>query len=243
MVHGISESALAIQIATWESALPDYMKLAYLPSPGIIRLRISASGGNYYLLEREMTKQVEMLKPLLGEKLFYDDDVKVESVIGNLFLDNGKTLAVAESCTGGNIAHLLTLMPGSSGYFQGGIVAYSNEIKESVLGVSRQTLLENGAVSEAVVMEMAGNVARRFGTHYGLGISGIAGPGGGTAEKPVGTVWIAVFNGTETVASGFFFGDNRERNITRASISALNMLRLQVLKDIGVVEKKFKKNL
>lgn len=242
MVHGISESALALQIAAWESALPDFMKLAYLPSPGIIRLRISASGSDPKLLESETAKQVEMLRPLLGEKLFYDDDVKVESVIGKLFIDNKKTLAVAESCTGGNIAHLLTLMPGSSGYFQGGVVAYSNAIKESFLGVSRQTLLENGAVSEAVVKEMAENVARRFGTHYGLSISGIAGPGGGTVEKPSGTVWIAVFNGTETVASKFFFGDNRERNITRASIAALNMLRVQVLKDMEVVEKKFKKN-
>lgn len=232
MVHGISESALALQIAAWENALPAYMKLAYLPSPGIIRLRISASGKNMAELESEVSSQMDLLKPLLGQKLFFDADVKVEAVIGKLLLNNNKTLAVAESCTGGNIAHLLTLMPGSSGYFFGGVVAYSNKIKQSVLGISEKALIEHGAVSREVVEEMARNVAIRFGSDYGIGISGIAGPDGGSPEKPVGTVWIAVYNGKEVVSSRFLYGDNRERNITRASVSALNMLRLQVLKDL-----------
>jgi nicotinamide-nucleotide amidase len=235
MVHGISESALALNIASWENALPQHMKLAYLPSPGIIRLRISASGEEKTDLENEVAAQFELLKPILGEKLFFDDDVKVEIVIGKLLLNNKKTLAVAESCTGGNIAHLLTLMPGSSGYFHGGVVAYSNEIKKSVLGVSQKALEENGAVSREVVEEMARNVAVKFGSDYGIGISGIAGPDGGSAEKPVGTVWIAVYNGQKVVSSKFSYGDNRERNITRATVSALNMLRLQVLKDLQVV--------
>ncbi len=232
MVHGISESALALNIASWENALPPYMKLAYLPSPGIIRLRISASGNDKAILESEVSNQIDLLKPLIGEKLFFDDDVKVEIIIGKLLLTNKKTLAVAESCTGGNIAHLLTLMPGSSGYFHGGVVAYSNEIKKSVLGISQKALEENGAVSREVVEEMARNVAVKFGSDYGIGISGIAGPDGGSAEKPVGTVWIAVFNGIGVVSSKFLYGDNRERNITRATVSALNMLRLQVLKDL-----------
>jgi nicotinamide-nucleotide amidase len=221
-----------MQIAQWESALPLNLKLAYLPSPGIIRLRITAFGEDRPALEEQVHQQLETLRPLLGEKLFYEDDAKVESVIGKLMLENRKTLAVAESCTGGNVAHLLTLMSGSSGYFQGGVVAYSNEIKKSVLGVSSGSLESHGAVSRQVVEEMARNVAMRFHTSYGIGISGIAGPEGGTPEKPVGTVWIAVYNGKETVSSMFLFGDNRERNITRASIAALNMLRLQVLKDI-----------
>jgi nicotinamide-nucleotide amidase len=235
MVHGIAESALALQIAAWENALPTHMKLAYLPSPGIIRLRISASGKDKTHLESEVAAQFELLKPLLGEKLFFDDDVKVETVIGKLLLNNKKTLAVAESCTGGNIAHLLTLMPGSSGYFHGGVVAYSNEIKTSVLGVSQKALEENGAVSREVVEEMARNVAVKFRSDYGIGVSGVAGPDGGSAEKPVGTVWIAVYNGKDVVSSKFLYGDNRERNITRATVSALNMLRMQVLKDLRVV--------
>lgn len=235
LVHGISESALALQIAQWESALPGNLKLAYLPSPGLIRLRITAFGNNKSALEEEVQRRLELLRPLLGEKLFYEDDVKVEYVIGKLMLDIKKTLAVAESCTGGNVAHLLTLMPGSSGYFQGGVVAYSNEIKKSLLGVSPRSLDEYGAVSRQVVEEMARNVAHKFDTHYGIGISGIAGPDGGTPDKPVGTVWIAVYNGKETVSSRFLYGDNRERNITRASIAALNMLRIQILKDLQAV--------
>jgi nicotinamide-nucleotide amidase len=232
MVHGIAESALALNIATWENALPGYMKLAYLPSPGIIRLRISASGKEKAALDAEVKAQMDLLIPLLGEKLFFDDDVKVEVIIGKMLLNNKKTLAVAESCTGGNIAHLLTLMPGSSGYFQGGVVAYSNEIKKSVLGVGEKTLEMNGAVSREVVEEMARNVAVRFGSDYGIGVSGIAGPDGGSPEKPVGTVWIAVFNGKDVISSRFLYGDNRERNITRATVSALNLLRMQVLKDL-----------
>jgi nicotinamide-nucleotide amidase len=126
-------------------------------------------------------------------------------------------------------------MPGSSGYFHGGVVAYSNDIKKSVLGVSQKALDENGAVSREVVEEMARNVAIKFGSDYGIGVSGIAGPDGGSAEKPVGTVWIAVYNGKDVVSSKFLYGDNRERNITRATVSALNMLRMQVLKDIRIV--------
>ncbi|HEX3006845.1 MAG TPA: competence/damage-inducible protein A [Bacteroidales bacterium] len=235
LVHGISESALALLISSWENALPSYMKLAYLPSPGIIRLRISALGKDKRDLEEEVEAQLTALEPLLGEKLFFNDDAKVENIIGNLMLNSGKTLAVAESCTGGNIAHLLTLMPGSSGYFQGGVVAYSNEIKRSILDVSETSLNTHGAVSKEVVEEMAGNVARKFGTDYGIGVSGIAGPDGGSADKPVGTVWIAVYNGKETVSARFSYGDNRERNITRASVSALNMLRMQVLRDVKPV--------
>lgn len=230
LVHGIAESALALKIAPWESALPSFLKLAYLPSPGIIRLRLSASGNEGESLEKAVDEQFALLKPILGEKFFADGDVKVENVIGNLFIHYKKTLAVAESCTGGNIAHLLTLMPGSSSYFKGGIVAYSNEIKSAILGVSEITLAQNGAVSKEVVEEMAQNVAMKFNTDFGVGISGIAGPDGGSPAKPVGTVWIAVFNGSEIISERFLFGDNRERNIIRASISALNMLRLQILR-------------
>lgn len=232
LVHGIAESALAMKIANWESSLPAHMKLAYLPSPGIIRLRISALGPDKKILEKEVAHHIDALKPLLGDLLFFDDDVTVETVIGNLLLNNKKTLAVAESCTGGKIAHLLTLKPGSSAYFKGGIVAYSNEIKQNILGVSEKSLVEHGAVSQQVVEEMSKNIAIKFGTDYGIGVSGVAGPDGGSAEKPVGTVWMAVYNGKQTTSGKFLYGDNRERNITRATISALNMLRMQVLCDI-----------
>lgn len=232
LVHGIAESGLSLLISRWENALPPHMKLAYLPSPGIIRLRISAFGENKEVLESEVSEQIRALKPLLGAYLFFEGDVSVETVIGNLLLNSNKTLAVAESCTGGNVAHLLTLMPGSSGYFKGGVVAYSNDIKQLMLNVSEKALKESGAVSKQVVEEMATHVAQKFGTDYGIGISGIAGPDGGTIDKPVGTVWIAVYNGGKVISNKFIYGDNRERNITRASISALNMLRMQVLSDL-----------
>jgi len=232
MVHGIPESALALILSSWENELPEFMKLAYLPSPGMLRLRISAMGNDKKTLESEVNKQIIKLRPLIGEKIFFEDDVSVEIVIGKLFINSNKTLAVAESCTGGNIARLLTLMPGSSAYFHGGVVAYSNEIKQSILSVTNETLMKYGAVSQQVVEEMAKNVALMFKSDYGIGISGIAGPDGGSLEKPVGTVWIAVFNGKNTVSAKFLFGDNRERNITRASVSALNMLRLQVQEDL-----------
>jgi nicotinamide-nucleotide amidase len=235
LVHGIAESTLALKISDWETALPSYMKLAYLPSPGIIRLRLSASGNEGNSLDEAVNNQFALLKPFLGEFFFAEGDVKVENVIGNLFISNKKTLAVAESCTGGNIAHLLTLMPGSSAYFKGGVVAYSNEIKMAVLDVSEAVLMEHGAVSKQVVEVMARNVALKFNTDFGIGISGIAGPNGGTSAKPVGTVWIAVFNGSETISEKFLFGDNRERNITRASISGLNMLRLQILRSFQAI--------
>lgn len=235
LIHGIAESDLAMVISDWETALPSFMKLAYLPSPGIIRLRISSTGNNKEKLENSVEEHLVFLRSKLGEKIFAEDDLSVETVIGNLLLTNKKSIAVAESCTGGNIAHLLTLVPGSSAYFKGGMVVYSNDIKQSILDVSEASLNCFGAVSKQVVEEMAENIARKFGTDYGIGISGIAGPGGGTAEKPVGTVWIAVFNGRETASAMFLFGDNRERNIARASISALNMLRLQIQRDVQLV--------
>ncbi len=232
IIQGIAESSLALQIEQWESDLPSFMKLAYLPSPGIVRLRISAYGPDKDFLINQVHNVAEKLYSLLPEKIIGEDDETIEMIIGKLLSANHKTLSVAESCTGGNIAHKLTLIPGSSVYFKGGIVAYSNEIKQQYLNVSENLLCEHGAVSQSVVEQMAIGIAQKMQTDYSIGISGIAGPDGGTAEKPVGTVWIAVYNGKDIQSAKFQFGDNRERNITRATFSALNMLRLLILQDV-----------
>jgi nicotinamide-nucleotide amidase len=232
ITHGIAESTLAIQIAEWENNLPNCIKLAFLPSPGIVRLRLSAQGDDKKQLKNTIEGSIRPLREILKDAILSEDDESIEVIISKLLINNNKTLAVAESCTGGNIAHLMTLVPGSSAYFKGGVVAYSNEVKQSILGVMELLITEKGAVSEEVVECMAKNVATILGSNYGIGISGIAGPDGGSLDKPIGTVWISVYNGLKLVSRKFQFGDNRERNITRASIAALNMLRLLILEDV-----------
>lgn len=231
-VFGIPESALALKIADWENNLPSNIKLAYLPAYGNVRLRLSAYGEEKSHLHTLVSQESLKLKEILQQNIVGEDEETMEITIANLLKNNNKKLALAESCTGGNIAHLITLNPGSSAYYVGGVVAYSNEIKNKVLHVPEETLKAHGAVSQDTVEEMAKNVAMLMNADYGLSVSGIAGPDGGSEEKPVGTVWIAVYNGKNVVSKKFLFGDNRERNITRASLTALNMLRLQILQDI-----------
>ncbi len=225
LTEGVGESMLASIIETWEDALPEFIKLAYLPQPGMVRLRLTAYGTDRKVLQEAIYKAEKELYPLAGKYIFGFDDDTIESVVGQLLRQKGMTLSTAESCTGGNIAQLITSIAGSSDYFKGSVVAYSNEIKEKLLGVPRQTLVDHGAVSEQTVIAMAEGIKERFATEYSIAVSGIAGPGGGTDEKPVGTTWIAVASPAGTIARKFLLGDHRGRNIRKASVAALNMLR------------------
>ncbi len=230
LTEGVGESMLASIIETWEDTLPEFIKLAYLPQPGIVRLRLTAYGTDRNVLQEAINKAEKEIYPLAGKFIFGFDNDTIESVVGNKLRQKGITLSTAESCTGGNIAQLITSIAGSSDYFKGSVVAYSNEIKERLLGVPHQTILDHGAVSEQTVVAMAEGIRERFATDYSIAVSGIAGPGGGTDEKPVGTTWIAVATPNGTIARKFLLGDHRGRNIRKASVAALNMLRGKLIK-------------
>ncbi|MRT94217.1 competence/damage-inducible protein A [Ancylomarina sp. 16SWW S1-10-2] len=225
MVQGIGESVLAVKLQDWEANLPSVVKLAYLPSPGVVRLRLSLIGDDENELKAIVETQLLGLKALLGDHIFAFDDEKIEHVIANLLLDRKMTVSTAESCTGGNMAHIFTSMAGSSAYFKGSVVAYSNEVKANVLGVNPASLEEFGAVSQQVVEQMATGACKVLGTDYSIATSGIAGPDGGTEEKPVGTVWIAVAFKGGVVSEKFAFSKERSRNIRVASLAGFNMLR------------------
>ena len=230
LTQGLGESTLAEKISGWEDSLPETISLAYLPSPHHVRLRLSARGENKNFLVKILDQKIEELAEIIPDYIFgYEDDTMAGN-IGKILLEREETLGVAESCTGGNIAHAITLNPGSSAYFKGGIVAYSNELKTNVLGVDRNLISDRGAVSREVVEEMAIGARRILNTDYSIATSGIAGPDGGTPDKPVGTVWIAVAGPEFVISKLYNFANHRERNIIRASQTALNMLRLQLLK-------------
>jgi nicotinamide-nucleotide amidase len=226
---GLPESMLAERIEHWESALPDFIKLAYLPSPMMVRLRLSGYGNDEAILKAEISKQVNELLTIIPENIFGFDDDNLAMVIGRMLVESSQTLAVAESCTGGNIAHFITSNPGSSAYFKGGIVAYSNEIKNKMLVVPTELILKFGAVSQEVAEAMALGCRKEFQTDYSVATTGIAGPDGGTEEKPVGTVWIAVAGPSGVRSKMYLFKHNRERNIIRTSQTALNLLRTFIL--------------
>jgi nicotinamide-nucleotide amidase len=222
LVNGISESQLALTIKSWENQLPRTIKLAYLPSPGLVKLRLSGTGNN---IVKSIDREIEKLIPVIRDYVIgFDDDV-IEAVVGRLLNERRQTLAVAESCTGGMISHMITLFPGSSNYFKGAVIAYSNETKKLHLHVSQQTIEKYGAVSKEVVEAMSQSILASFNTDYSIAVSGIAGPTGHSEEKPIGTTWISVSSKNKTLSEKYVFGDNRERNIIRASITALNLLR------------------
>lgn len=229
LTQGYAESELAEKISNWEDNLPENMSLAYLPSPGIIKLRLTIKGKDVKLLTQKINDEINKLKEFINENIFGYNKETLQEVIGKLLILNNKTVATAESCTGGNIAHLITSVSGSSKYFLGSVVAYSNNIKTSILKVSNQSIEKYGAVSEQVVRQMAIGIINTFNSDYAIATSGIAGPDGGTEKKPVGTTWIAVVSKNNIIVKNFLFGDNRERNITRASATALNMLRKLIL--------------
>lgn len=222
---GIGESFLAEKIKTWEASLPAHIKLAYLPSLGQVKLRLTAYGSDRDALDAENNELVSKLIPLAGEYIFGYDDDEIETVIGKILLSQKATLAVAESCTGGFLSHLLTSVPGSSAYFLGGVIAYDNAVKIHTLGVNENTIQNNGAVSEETVLEMAAKVRKKMNATIGVSTSGIAGPDGGTTEKPVGTVWIAYSDENKTVARKLQLAKDRMINIRLTSIAVLNFIR------------------
>ena len=230
MTTGIGESFLAARIETWENQLPENMKLAYLPSPGMVRLRITATGSDFVLLKQAVDEQVVRLIPLASDYIYGYDDEQLEQVIGRLLKQKDASLSTAESCTGGYVSHLITSVPGSSAYFVGSVVSYSNQVKMNQLGVTYSSLVQHGAVSKQVVEQMALGANHLLQTDYAIAISGIAGPEGGTDEKPVGLVWIAIAGPKGVQSQEFRFGDERDRNIRRAALAALNMLRKILLK-------------
>ena len=230
LTQGIGESFLSEIIAEWENSLADKnIKLAYLPSPGMVRLRLSASGNNETALRKSVEEKVEELNKLIPQHIYGYEKDTLEQIVGSLLKEKKQTLSLAESCSGGLIAHLVTSVPGSSGYFMGGVVSYSYESKTKMLGVTTETLEKFGAVSEEVVTQMALGAKKEFKTDWAVSASGIAGPDGGMEGKPVGTVWIAVAGPNGVKAKKFQFGGDRERNIAVTAITALNILRKQLL--------------
>jgi nicotinamide-nucleotide amidase len=229
LTQGIGESFLTVMIKEWEDNLPSHVKLAYLPQPGIVRLRLTAFAETREKAVEEIDRQVETLREMIPDLIFGFGNDTLEEVTGRLLKEKKMTVCTAESCTGGYLAHLITSVPGASEYFLGSVVAYAYQAKIDLLGVSAGTLKQYGAVSEATVKEMAEGARNRFGADYALAVSGVAGPGGGTPEKPVGTVWIALAAPGKTEAQKFQLGEHRGRNIRRAALSALNMLRVAVL--------------
>lgn len=224
-VYGIPESQLALRLTEWENALPEYLHLAYLPNFGIVKLRLSGAGQDEYKLEEAINLQIETLKSILGESIFAYEDKPVEKIIYEKLKISGLTVSTAESCTGGNIAHRLTLIPGISDCFKGSVVAYHNELKINALGVSARDIEQYGAVSSQVATQMAEGARKVMQTDLAVATTGIAGPTGGTDEKPVGTIWISVSSPERTITRSFNFGQfARENFIERSTMAALMML-------------------
>jgi len=224
LVKDFTESRLSETLSDFEAQLPACIKLAYLPTPGVIRLRLTARGDEESYLQKIIDDEFFKLRTILGSHLFCGSDTTLAGALGSILTERGETLATAESCTGGNIAHEITRVAGSSVYFKGSVVAYSNEVKIRVLNVSSETLSGFGAVSRETVLQMVSGVQRLLSSDCAIATSGIAGPGGGSVEKPVGTVWIAVRYGERSEAECFCFEGDREQVIARATQSALLML-------------------
>ncbi|MBC7570434.1 MAG: competence/damage-inducible protein A [Spirosoma sp.] len=222
---GIGESFLAERIADWEDNLPPHIKLAYLPHFGQVRLRLTATGTDEPTLDRELANEVAKVMPLISKHVYGYDADELETVIGRLLMDKKLTLATAESCTGGYVASRITSVPGSSAYFLGSIVSYSNDVKINQLGVSAETIQQVGAVSEVVITQMAEGVRKVLNADVGIATSGIAGPDGGTPNKPVGTIWIAVSTDQRIVTRLLKLGPYRDQNIQLTTTYVLNLLR------------------
>ena len=226
---GIGESALAEIIKDFENELPKDIRLAYLPNYGMVRLRLSTSGFDKKAIEENINKHFEKLKSLTKEYFVTDVDDTMPVIIGKILKEKNKTVSTAESCTGGYISHLITTVPGSSAYYEGSIISYSCNVKESLLGVKKDTLEMHGAVSEQTVIEMLDGLLKKLNTDYGIAVSGIMGPGGAVPGKPVGTVWIAVGNKEDHETQKINLRFNRERNIEVTGMMALNFLRKFIL--------------
>lgn len=228
LIYNIPEAVLAEKLTGWEEQLPDEIKLAYLPAPGRVRLRLTTRGNDPDALRKSIQKAVDALYPIVGENIYGEEDQPASEIFANYFRSTGKTIALAESCSGGYLAHLITMVPGSSDYFKGSMVTYSNDLKINILGVKPEDIENYGAVSRQVVEQMALGAVRNAESDYAIATSGIAGPGGGSEEKPVGTVWMAWAGpGNKVVSKEFRFGKERERNIVQTSETALiELMRL-----------------
>ncbi len=232
ITYGMGESMLAEKIEDWEINLPSFVKLAYLPSFGTVRLRLSAKGATYEMLEVAIASEIEKLAELINEIIVgFDENETIEMVIGQLLIEKGQTLAVAESCTGGNIAKRITSVPGASRYFIGGIVAYNKMIKIEELQVDEKTIAENSIVSAQVAEAMAKGIQQKYHSDYAIATTGNAGPTTDDTDKTVGTVFIAIATPTTIFSEEFFFGKPREKVIGRATNKALELLRKEILKN------------
>lgn len=229
MTYGTSESRLAEKLTGFEKELPLFIKLAYLPSFGVIKLRLTATGDNGHQLSEAIEDQVKKLYVIIPEYIYGENEESLEMATGRLLAERGASLSVAESCTGGEISHLITTVPGSSVYFRGSVIAYANSVKTQLLGVPPDIIAINGAVSKETVELMAAGVRKLFNTDFAVASTGIAGPDGGTTEKPVGIVWIAVADSGRVISEKFIYGNDRVINIRRFSFAALNMLRKQII--------------
>jgi nicotinamide-nucleotide amidase len=224
LTAGIGESILAEKIESIEDSLPKHIKLAYLPKLGTVRVRLSGDGQNEELLKEEISIYAKRIIDKIHEFVIAENDTPIEKVILDFMEAENLSLSVAESCTGGYISHQFTQHPGSSKVFLGGAVTYSNSLKISILGVSENTINNFGAVSEETVKEMSEGAKSAFHSDYSIAVSGVAGPDGGTTEKPVGTVWIAVTGKTKTITKTYNFGNKRTQNIERSATTALVIL-------------------
>ena len=235
MTYGMAESLLAKKIESWENNLPENIHLAYLPNPLTgVRLRLSIYGGSESRKDAEVEEQLKKLRVILGDCIYAEEDTNLQETVGRLLMKAGKTLSAAESCTGGMISHLITSVPGCSRYYLGSVTSYDNSVKENVLGVPREIIEKYGAVSSECVAKMAEGVKRITGSDYSVATSGIAGPDGGTPEKPVGLVWIGVCTPTYTRTFSLVYKNDRKRNIERFAASALDFLRIAITKDLNI---------
>jgi nicotinamide-nucleotide amidase len=229
MTYGTFEAKLAEILTDFEAGLPKHLKLAYLPSAGVIKLRLTGSGNNRDDLSHAIEIQISKLYNIIPQFIYGENEESLEMAVGRLLLQKGLTLSTAESCTGGEISHLITSVPGSSRYFKGSVIAYANSVKTHLLEVPEEIINKHGAVSKESVELMATGARKLFDTDFAVATSGIAGPDGGTAEKPVGTVWISVSSRTRNIVEKLTFGNDRVINIRRFSLAALNLLRKQII--------------
>jgi nicotinamide-nucleotide amidase len=228
MTYGTYEAKLAEILTDFEKGLPENIKLAYLPAFGTIKLRLTGVSDNCNQLQALIQDKVDELYKTIPQFIYGEDDVPLEKCVGDLLRDKKQTVCTAESCTGGKIASLITSVPGSSDYFKGTLVAYANSVKSDILGIPEEMINKYGAVSQEVVSAMAENARKLFATDYCVATSGVAGPGGGSETKPVGLIWIAVASQSGVVTENLIFGIDRQTNIQRFSLAALNLLRKQI---------------
>ncbi len=232
LTFGVGESVIADRILDFEAALPASIKIAYLPNYGMVRLRLTTTGIDKIKVDDEIDKYFSELQTYVSDYLVTTEDESLEIVVGKLLLKQNKTMSTAESCTGGYIAHLLTNLPGASAFYTGSVVSYSYKAKEDLLSVQEKTLLEKGAVSEEVVMEMAAGALKNINSDYTIAVSGIMGPQGGTPDKPVGTVWVCVGSKAKLVTRKFHFRFDRQKNIELTAANALNLLRRFIVEEV-----------